>query len=89
MKKYQNKIVEFQNLMYFLIIKQYEQSKSSYQTNTTRSNLLSRLLEASRNGPLSKAKLCGRLGDLGIIDDKYDVAISTAYNIYILLVVLH
>ncbi|TMW57807.1 hypothetical protein Poli38472_014410 [Pythium oligandrum] len=56
-----------------------DEASSSSQSHATRNRMLKSLLDASRSGgPLSKAGLFGRLGDLGAIDDKYDVAISTA-----------
>ncbi|TYZ67102.1 hypothetical protein PybrP1_002836 [[Pythium] brassicae (nom. inval.)] len=56
-----------------------EEAASSVQSQVTRSRMLRALLDASKPGqPLATAGLCGRLGDLGAIDAKFDVAISTA-----------
>jgi structural maintenance of chromosome 4 len=53
-----------------------EHTRETAQAQTQRSALYSRLMEASRSGALKGIR--GRLGDLGSIDPKYDVAISTA-----------
>lgn len=56
-----------------------EEAASSASSHKSRSRLLESLLKASEaGGSLEHAKLYGRLGDLGAIDGKYDVAISTA-----------
>ena len=56
-----------------------ESARLAQKQNANRGDILKALLEASRKGgPLAKAELHGRLGDLGAIDMKYDVAISTA-----------
>ncbi|ETI33480.1 hypothetical protein F443_19833 [Phytophthora nicotianae P1569] len=56
-----------------------EEASGAVQSHATRNRMLRELLEASKPGkPLEKAGLFGRLGDLGAIDGKYDVAISTA-----------
>ena len=56
-----------------------ESARLAQKQNASRGDVLKALLEASRKGgPLEKAGLHGRLGDLGAIDMKYDVAISTA-----------
>jgi structural maintenance of chromosome 4 len=60
--------------------KTYE-SRAMQQNSSTKGHLLQRLLDASKGkGPLKNAGFKGRLGDLGTIDSKYDVAISTACN---------
>jgi structural maintenance of chromosome 4 len=53
-----------------------EHTRESAQAQTQRSVLLTRLMDAARSGTLKGIK--GRLGDLGSIDPKFDVAISTA-----------
>jgi structural maintenance of chromosome 4 len=53
-----------------------EHTRETAQAQTQRSALYTRLMEASRSGVLKGIR--GRLGDLGSIDPKYDVAISTA-----------
>ncbi|KAF1316465.1 Structural maintenance of chromosomes protein, partial [Globisporangium splendens] len=56
-----------------------EEASGAVQSQATRSRMLRALLDASKPGqPLANAGLFGRLGDLGAIDAKYDVAISTA-----------
>ncbi|RLN98260.1 hypothetical protein BBJ28_00017107, partial [Nothophytophthora sp. Chile5] len=56
-----------------------EEASGAVQSHATRNRMLRELLDASRPGkPLENAGLFGRLGDLGAIDGKYDVAISTA-----------
>lgn len=56
-----------------------EEASGAVQSQATRSRMLRALLDASKPGqPLANAGLFGRLGDLGAIDGKYDVAISTA-----------
>ncbi|CAN7988779.1 unnamed protein product [Ixodes hexagonus] len=53
-----------------------EEQRSNAQANRSRSRVLDSLLQAKRSGELPG--IVGRLGDLGAIDEKYDVAISTA-----------
>ncbi|KAK8771706.1 hypothetical protein V5799_025049 [Amblyomma americanum] len=53
-----------------------EELRSNAQANRSRSHVLDSLLQAKRSGELPG--IIGRLGDLGAIDEKYDVAISTA-----------
>ena len=53
-----------------------EHTKETARAQTQRSTLLTRLMDAARSGTLKGIR--GRLGDLGSIDPKYDVAISTA-----------
>lgn len=56
-----------------------EEASGAVQSQATRSRMLRALLDAAKPGkPLANAGLFGRLGDLGAIDAKYDVAISTA-----------
>ena len=53
-----------------------EESRSAHSANTSRSRVVDGLMEQKRLGKL--AGIFGRLGDLGAIDEKYDVAVSTA-----------
>lgn len=53
-----------------------EEKKSSAKATAERSGVHSALMEAKRSGKIEG--IIGRLGDLGTIDAKYDVAISTA-----------
>ena len=53
-----------------------EESRSSLQSSRGRGKLVEALLALKKSGRLPG--VYGRLGDLGAIDDKYDVAISTA-----------
>ena len=55
---------------------QVEDSKSAQQATKSTSNVLRVLMDAKKSGKL--VGIHGRLGDLGTIDDKYDVAITTA-----------
>ena len=56
-----------------------EEVKASLQSGNSRSKAVSSILKAARKGSeLSKVGVVGRLGDLATIDEKYDVAISTA-----------
>ncbi|CAI5712217.1 unnamed protein product [Peronospora farinosa] len=56
-----------------------EEASVAVQSHATRNRMLRELLDASKPGmPLENAGLFGRLGDLGAIEGKYDVAISTA-----------
>lgn len=50
--------------------------KSSNQERHQKNNILDSLLKAQQEGKLSG--IYGRLGDLGVIDAKYDIAITTA-----------
>jgi len=54
----------------------YEEAKSSLQAFKSNNKVLNFLLEEQDKGSISG--IYGRLGNLGVIDDKYDVAISTA-----------
>jgi structural maintenance of chromosome 4 len=54
-------------------------AKSSMQSTTGHSLVASAILKASKkNGELATCGVMGRLGDLATIDEKYDVAVSTA-----------
>lgn len=56
-----------------------EVAKASIQSTQGRSRTVNSILQASKkNGELSKCGVLGRLGDLATIDEKYDVAVSTA-----------
>ncbi|XP_021916758.1 structural maintenance of chromosomes protein 4 isoform X2 [Zootermopsis nevadensis] len=55
---------------------QVEETRSSMQANRSRGRVLDSLMEQKRQGHLPG--IFGRLGDLGAIDQKYDVAVSTA-----------
>lgn len=56
-----------------------EEAKAALQSGSGRNRLVSQIMEATRRGGrLAGAGVCGRLGDLGAIDNRYDVAISTA-----------
>lgn len=56
-----------------------EDSRQAMEADSSRGAMLSRLMEAAGpRGPLARAGLHGRLGDLGAIDERYDVAITTA-----------
>ncbi|KAH9645434.1 hypothetical protein HF086_006460 [Spodoptera exigua] len=54
---------------------QIEESRQAMSANTSRNKVLNALMNEKRNGRLPG--IFGRLGDLGGIDSKYDVAIST------------
>lgn len=57
----------------------FEDKKEALSATSSRGALLSGLMSATAPGkPLASAGLAGRLGDLGTIDPKYDVAVSTA-----------
>lgn len=53
-----------------------EEARSSLQQSQSRGSVLEALMQLKKNGSLPG--IYGRLGDLGAIDAKYDVAISTA-----------
>ncbi|CAL9732834.1 structural maintenance of chromosomes protein 4 [Monosporozyma unispora] len=55
---------------------QTEEARSTLSTVENRSRILVELTKLQKSGKISGFH--GRLGDLGIIDDKYDVAVSTA-----------
>ena len=55
---------------------QVEDTRSSLQANRSRGNVLDALMQQKNTGAIPG--IYGRLGDLGAIDEKYDVAISTA-----------
>ncbi|KAI8844426.1 hypothetical protein BJ741DRAFT_209622 [Chytriomyces cf. hyalinus JEL632] len=48
----------------------------SQQSSQTRGAVLGSLMKQKQQGKIPG--ICGRLGDLGVIDDKYDVAVTTA-----------
>ncbi|KAJ3281624.1 hypothetical protein HDU79_010601 [Rhizoclosmatium sp. JEL0117] len=52
------------------------EARMSMQSSQSRNAILSNLLKQKQSGKIPG--ICGRLGDLGVIDDKYDVAITTA-----------
>ncbi|BHF79448.1 Structural maintenance of chromosomes protein 4 [Sparganum proliferum] len=52
------------------------EAKSSFQADNSRSRVLSSLLTAAKEGKLTG--ILGRLGDLGVIPQRYDVAVSTS-----------
>eukprot|EP00096_Caligus_rogercresseyi_P007006 TRINITY_DN2421_c0_g1_i1.p1 TRINITY_DN2421_c0_g1~~TRINITY_DN2421_c0_g1_i1.p1 ORF type:complete len:1275 (-),score=567.41 TRINITY_DN2421_c0_g1_i1:128-3952(-) len=54
----------------------YEESKSNYQASKSRGRVHGSLMEQKASGRIPG--IFGRLGDLGAIDQKYDVAVSTA-----------
>merc|ERR1711871_1402411 len=53
-----------------------EEAKQSLEQEHTRGRLIRAVYEASKKGQLRGVR--GRLGDLGTIGKKYDVAVSTA-----------
>ncbi|XP_076044466.1 structural maintenance of chromosomes 4-like protein gluon [Oratosquilla oratoria] len=53
-----------------------EEKRSAMQSSRSRGRVLDAIMEQKRNGTIPG--IYGRLGDLGGIDEKYDVAISTA-----------
>eukprot|EP00935_MAST-01C_sp_MAST-1C-sp1_P001078 g1078.t1 len=56
-----------------------EGGKAAMQDTSSKSRVVKALMAATKKGgELAKAGLLGRLGDLGAIDDEYDVAITTA-----------
>ena len=54
----------------------YEDKSLAFQNSTSRGVVLEALMQACKAGALSGVH--GRLGDLGRIDDQYDVAVTTA-----------
>eukprot|EP00804_Cyclotella_cryptica_P003038 CCRYP_006040-RB/>CCRYP_006040-RB protein AED:0.02 eAED:0.02 QI:226/1/1/1/1/0.66/3/2068/736 len=61
------------------LLTQTEVAKASIQSTSGHSRTVSAILKASKkNGELSNCGVLGRLGDLATIDEKYDVAVSTA-----------
>ncbi|CAK9829684.1 Structural maintenance of chromosomes protein 4 [Anthophora retusa] len=54
----------------------FEEQKFAMQANKSRNKILESLMQEKRKGRLPG--VFGRLGDLGAIDGKYDIAISTA-----------
>ncbi|KAL7990957.1 hypothetical protein Chor_014387 [Crotalus horridus] len=53
-----------------------EEAKSSFAINKSRGKVLEALIQQKKSGNISG--IYGRLGDLGAIDEKYDVAISSS-----------
>ncbi|OZJ03932.1 hypothetical protein BZG36_03614 [Bifiguratus adelaidae] len=53
-----------------------EDARSSAQASKSRSKIIDSLMKMRSSGRING--ICGRLGSLGKIDDKYDVAVSTA-----------
>uniref|UniRef100_H3C4R3 Structural maintenance of chromosomes protein n=1 Tax=Tetraodon nigroviridis TaxID=99883 RepID=H3C4R3_TETNG len=53
-----------------------EEAKSSLSSNRSRGKVLDALMQQKKTGRISG--ILGRLGDLGAIDEKYDVAISSS-----------
>ncbi|KAI9090525.1 RecF/RecN/SMC [Phlyctochytrium arcticum] len=53
-----------------------DEARASLQAAQTRGKVHTSLLQQSHAGRISG--ICGRLGDLGVVDDKYDVAVTTA-----------
>ncbi|XP_043926397.1 structural maintenance of chromosomes protein 4 [Protopterus annectens] len=53
-----------------------EEAKSSLAANRSRGKVLEALMQQKKSGKI--AGIYGRLGDLGAIDEKYDVAISSS-----------
>mmetsp|Transcript_40140 Transcript_40140/g.83997 ORF Transcript_40140/g.83997 Transcript_40140/m.83997 type:complete len:1377 (+) Transcript_40140:128-4258(+) len=61
------------------LLTQVEVARASVQSTTGRSRVASAILKASKkNGELANCGVMGRLGDLATIEEKYDVAVSTA-----------
>lgn len=55
------------------------EGRASHSADSSRSTLVQSLMDATKKGgALATAGLHGRLGDLGRIEDKYDVAVTTA-----------
>ncbi|XP_073673982.1 structural maintenance of chromosomes protein 4 [Garra rufa] len=52
------------------------EAKSSLSTNRSRNKVLDALMQQKRSGKIPG--IMGRLGDLGAIDEKYDIAISSS-----------
>jgi structural maintenance of chromosome 4 len=50
--------------------------KSNFESSLSRGKVHAELMKQKKQGKIKG--ICGRLGDLGYIDDKYDIAISTA-----------
>uniref|UniRef100_A0A6Q2Y2R2 Structural maintenance of chromosomes protein n=1 Tax=Esox lucius TaxID=8010 RepID=A0A6Q2Y2R2_ESOLU len=53
-----------------------EEAKSSLSSNRSRGKVLDALMQQKRSGKIPG--ILGRLGDLGAIDEKYDIAISSS-----------
>uniref|UniRef100_A0AC34GQN4 Structural maintenance of chromosomes protein n=1 Tax=Panagrolaimus sp. ES5 TaxID=591445 RepID=A0AC34GQN4_9BILA len=58
---------------------EFERAKKEKNTSQTSNKTFELLMEEKRSGRIPG--ICGRLGDLGNIDPKYDVAISTTTNL--------
>ncbi|XP_076766925.1 haspin [Xylocopa sonorina] len=54
----------------------YEEQKSALQANKSKNTIIQSLMREKREGRIPG--VFGRLGDLGAIDGKYDIAVSTA-----------
>lgn len=54
----------------------FEEQKSAMQASKSRNKIIDSLMREKREGRITG--IFGRLGDLGAIDEKYDIAISTA-----------
>ncbi|OQR89722.1 structural maintenance of chromosomes protein 4 [Achlya hypogyna] len=56
-----------------------DEATASVQSQVSKNRMIQKLMDATKaGGPLSGAGLRGRLGDLGAIDEQYDVAVTTA-----------
>ncbi|XP_006901397.1 PREDICTED: structural maintenance of chromosomes protein 4 isoform X1 [Elephantulus edwardii] len=66
--------LHFKSLVHELFQK-VEEAKSSLATNRSRGKVLDAIIQEKKSGRISG--IYGRLGDLGAIDEKYDVAISS------------
>eukprot|EP00584_Thalassiosira_punctigera_P008532 CAMPEP_0172534302 /NCGR_PEP_ID=MMETSP1067-20121228/6717_1 /TAXON_ID=265564 ORGANISM="Thalassiosira punctigera, Strain Tpunct2005C2" /NCGR_SAMPLE_ID=MMETSP1067 /ASSEMBLY_ACC=CAM_ASM_000444 /LENGTH=1372 /DNA_ID=CAMNT_0013319079 /DNA_START=196 /DNA_END=4314 /DNA_ORIENTATION=- len=61
------------------LLTQVEVARASIQSTTGRSRVVSAIMKASKKaGELAGCGVMGRLGDLATIDERYDVAVSTA-----------
>ncbi len=54
----------------------FSEAQSNFSSNRNRNRVLSFLMQMKNEGRLDG--LYGRLGDLGAIDERYDIAVSTA-----------
>ncbi|XP_056663362.1 structural maintenance of chromosomes protein 4 [Monodelphis domestica] len=57
------------------LLQKVEEAKSSLATNHSRGKVLNALIQQKKSGKIPG--IYGRLGDLGAIDEKYDIAISS------------
>merc|ERR1719329_1347828 len=55
---------------------QAEEAKSAFETEASRGQLIKAVMQQARAGKLNGVH--GRLGDLGTIGKKYDIAVTTA-----------